>query len=99
VDGKGLGRTDISLNKNFMKYTLTLIIITFLFGCEQQTRQNADIDKTSISFHKIILLDNYYAEYIQAAKADFSNLGKIYKEIIVEPILKKHFSKSEYFDR
>ncbi|MGE0567030.1 MAG: DUF2268 domain-containing putative Zn-dependent protease [Bacteroidia bacterium] len=81
-----------------MKYGLTFIIFVFLFGCRQQTSQIKDVDKEKIPFHKVIYLDKYYSDYLNAIKSDFSNRDKIYSEKIKDVLIKDHFSNSAYSD-
>ena len=81
-----------------MKYGLTGIISLFFLGCGQQPSQTTDSNKEKTPFCKVIYLDHYYTDFLKAVSADNSNRDKLYTEKIKEPLIKDHFSKSEYSD-
>lgn len=87
-----------------MKF-LPLVLISFIVGCGQQTKQSPKqsanqyisqpvVYNTSAG-DKIIFLEDYYKTYLQAIKTD-SNRKKAYEEIVYSPIYNTYFSKSEY---
>lgn len=84
--------------KAIMKYTLTFILLIFLFGCEQQTSPTKDNHHEKTPSHKVVYLDKYYSDFLTAIKTDFSNRNNIYSEQIKDAIINDHFSKSEYSD-
>ncbi|MES2515075.1 MAG: DUF2268 domain-containing putative Zn-dependent protease [Bacteroidota bacterium] len=78
-----------------MKTLLTFFSVVILFTCKAAVNNTENI---SPPYFKIILLSDYYRDYLEAVRHDFANRDKIYAEKTRNPILKNNFAKSEYFE-
>ncbi|MES2763289.1 MAG: DUF2268 domain-containing putative Zn-dependent protease [Bacteroidota bacterium] len=56
------------------------------------------IENVALPYFKVVLLGDYYKDYLQAVKRNFADRDKIYAEKTRNPILKNYFTKSEYFE-
>lgn len=86
-----------------MKNVILSAIFLFLLSCGTKTKEQAaetkEPSENTVSEgarYKIVYLNSYYSNYINAVKKDYSNKRKIYDETILEALKKDFFTKSEY---
>lgn len=85
-----------------MKKFLPLVLVLFLFGCGQHTKQNISLEAPKPVLYntpagdKIVFLEDYYRVYMKTIKSDYKNRNKIYEDRVQDSIFTKYFLKSEY---
>jgi uncharacterized protein YjaZ len=90
-----------------MKTTIPFLCFIILFACNQPAKQETKTQQPQLSKtnptpipleggNKIVLLTDFYTDYMNAVKTDFKDKDSLYKAKISWPIYNKYFANGEY---